>query len=54
MPTPIGSFISQEVYGGNLHSEHEINSPNCLAFVDVGIHAEEAKCGFSWTVNVHA
>jgi regulator of nonsense transcripts 1 len=35
MPNPIARFISQNVYEGRLRSEHKIDSPECLAFIDV-------------------
>ena len=35
MPIPIAKFISEKVYEGRLLSEHKIDLPDCLAFIDV-------------------
>lgn len=49
MPTPLGAFISDEVYNGKLRSEHKISNLDCVAFVDVG-KGQEMQIGTSWTV----
>ncbi|KAF9529885.1 P-loop containing nucleoside triphosphate hydrolase protein, partial [Crepidotus variabilis] len=43
MPTPIGSFISQNVYQGRLNSVHKIQAPGCLAFIDATRTGEEKQ-----------
>ncbi|GLB40323.1 putative AAA domain containing protein [Lyophyllum shimeji] len=47
MPVPIGNFISREVYGGRLKSEHPIKAMSSCKFVDVAAGHEE-KSGNSW------
>ncbi|KAG5339814.1 hypothetical protein C0989_003495 [Termitomyces sp. Mn162] len=47
MPTPIGNFISQEVYNGRLKSVHPIEEWLSCSFIDVATGREE-KCGNSW------
>jgi hypothetical protein len=49
MPTPIGNFISQRVYGSRLKSVHPVQHHSCLRFVDVSRGREE-KAGQSWKV----
>jgi hypothetical protein len=51
MPTPIGSFISREVYGSRLKSVHPVQHHSCLRFVDVSRGREE-KAGQSWKVGL--
>ncbi|KAG5643663.1 hypothetical protein DXG03_000543, partial [Asterophora parasitica] len=48
MPVPLGHFISRNVYGGRLNSEHTINDPTCVSFVDAS-NGTEKRSGFSWT-----
>ncbi|KAF8962214.1 P-loop containing nucleoside triphosphate hydrolase protein [Flammula alnicola] len=49
MPVPVGSFISEQIYGGRLQSEHVIKDTHCVAFIDVGPpRGQEGKVGFSW------
>ncbi|KAG6862498.1 hypothetical protein C0995_000045 [Termitomyces sp. Mi166 len=47
MPTPIGNFISREVYGGRLKSIHPIEAWLSCSFIDVATGREE-KYGNSW------
>ncbi|KAF8150797.1 P-loop containing nucleoside triphosphate hydrolase protein [Crassisporium funariophilum] len=47
MPLPIGSFISRNVYGGLLKSQHIISNENCCRFVDVSNGVEESYA-HSW------
>src|SRR6266545_6901337 len=43
MPNPIAGFISQQVYDGQLDSQlHVINSPSCLALIDIPRTGEES------------
>ncbi|KAG5638089.1 hypothetical protein H0H81_001856 [Sphagnurus paluster] len=48
MPTLLGNFISKNLYGGRLMSQHSIHDASCVSFVDVP-NGYEAKSGFSWT-----
>ncbi|KAF5376648.1 hypothetical protein D9615_007819 [Tricholomella constricta] len=48
MPVPLGDFISSNVYGGRLKSQHAIKDTECVSFIDVS-NGEERKSGFSWT-----
>lgn len=50
MPKPIAAFISQFVYDGRLLSQHPLDSPNCLAFIDAP-HTGEERAGFSSRVS---
>ncbi|KAF8969177.1 P-loop containing nucleoside triphosphate hydrolase protein [Flammula alnicola] len=47
MPTPIGAFISREVYKNRLKTRHSISDPQSCRFVDVSNGSEEAM-GHSW------
>ncbi|TFK48133.1 P-loop containing nucleoside triphosphate hydrolase protein [Heliocybe sulcata] len=47
MPSPLGDFISKEMYNRKLRSQHEIKGPSCVRFVDV-YKGEEEKSGTSW------
>jgi hypothetical protein len=49
MPKPLGDFISKEVYGGQLLSEHPIAEFSCISFIDVS-KGEEEPGGHSWKV----
>ncbi|KAJ7212891.1 P-loop containing nucleoside triphosphate hydrolase protein [Mycena haematopus] len=49
MPAPIAKFISASMYDRKLHSQHPINSMNCLAFIDV-VKGTETSRALSWTV----
>ncbi|KAI0697439.1 P-loop containing nucleoside triphosphate hydrolase protein [Cytidiella melzeri] len=49
MPTPLGNFISHEVYNSKLKSEHKIHDYSCVAFINAA-KGQEAACGKSWTV----
>jgi regulator of nonsense transcripts 1 len=49
MPVPIGEFISECVYKGRLRSQHNINSMDCVAFIDV-VKGAEKSSGLSWKV----
>lgn len=49
MPMPLGTFISQEVYGFRLKSQHPVRALSCIAFVDA--QGTETKNGFSWKVS---
>ncbi|KAJ7435910.1 P-loop containing nucleoside triphosphate hydrolase protein [Mycena galericulata] len=46
MPIPIGQFISHCVYEGKLSSQHDIESMDCLAFIDA--RGAETSSGLSW------
>ncbi|TCD70197.1 hypothetical protein EIP91_004377 [Steccherinum ochraceum] len=46
MPVPIGDFISREVYGGRLSTQHDIKDKNCCKFIDV--EGQEAFKGGSY------
>ncbi|KAJ7479329.1 AAA domain-containing protein [Mycena galericulata] len=46
MPIPIGQFISHCVYEGKLSSQHDIESMDCLAFIDA--RGAEISSGLSW------
>ncbi|THG92920.1 hypothetical protein EW026_g8158 [Hermanssonia centrifuga] len=48
MPTPLGNFISDEVYDKRLKSVHKIHEISCVSFVDVD-KGTEKRCGKSWT-----
>jgi len=47
MPTPIGHFISQNVYSSKLRTVHSITAAQSRVFVNVAGGREEKK-GFSW------
>ncbi|KAJ7767924.1 P-loop containing nucleoside triphosphate hydrolase protein, partial [Mycena maculata] len=47
MPVPIGEFISGCVYDGKLRSQHDINSMDCVTFIDV-IKGAEKSSALSW------
>jgi regulator of nonsense transcripts 1 len=49
MPRPIGSFISDHVYGGALETVHNITSKACCRLVDVETGREKPS-GNSWAV----
>ncbi|TFK50012.1 hypothetical protein OE88DRAFT_1661503 [Heliocybe sulcata] len=51
MPTPIGNFISREVYDNRLRSVHDIQARTSCRFVDVSGGKEMAN-GKSWRVGV--
>ncbi|KAH9838486.1 P-loop containing nucleoside triphosphate hydrolase protein [Rhodofomes roseus] len=53
MPTPIGRFISQRVYGGRLKTIHPVTTRKSCIMVDVN-HGEEAKSNNSWTNEAEA
>lgn len=50
MPHVVGRFISKHVYDDMLRTQHDIQSPRCLRFVDV--QGAEAKQGRSSVVRV--
>ncbi|KAG6856899.1 hypothetical protein H0H87_012480 [Tephrocybe sp. NHM501043] len=51
MPTPIGTFISREVYAGRLKSVHPITTWNSCSLIDVASGREEkGKESHSWMV----
>ncbi|KZT19089.1 hypothetical protein NEOLEDRAFT_1033380, partial [Neolentinus lepideus HHB14362 ss-1] len=47
MPMPLGAFISKEMYNRKLRSQHDIQEPSCVRFIDVYKGTEE-KSGTSW------
>ena len=49
MPSPLGDFISKNVYRGKLKSDHPNTDPACVAFIDVPKGREE-RVGTSWRV----
>lgn len=50
MPTPLGDFISAEIYNSKLESVHNITDGSCVRFVDVR-KGLEASAGSSFTVS---
>ncbi len=50
MPTPLGDFISAEIYNSKLESVHDITDGSCVRFVDVR-KGLEASAGSSFTVS---
>ncbi len=53
MPTPLGDFISEEVYENKLKSVHNITDRSAVRFVDVWKGREELV-GSSWKVRPRA
>lgn len=47
MPSELGGFISEEVYGSQLLSQHPITDSSCISFIDVN-HGREERDGKSW------
>lgn len=50
MPTPLGDFISVEIYNSQLESVHDITDGSCLRFVDVW-KGSETSVGSSFKVS---
>ncbi|KAG5638090.1 hypothetical protein H0H81_001857 [Sphagnurus paluster] len=48
MPVRLGDFISKNVYGGRLKSQHSIQDTHCVSFVHAA-NSGEKRSGFSWT-----
>lgn len=52
MPVPLGNFISEHVYEGDLRTSHPLTSRKVCQFVDVP-NSKEQNSGKSWVVSSH-